>query len=450
MDGAGGMDLDGGGDDESSSSYCVATATAEMPTSLDGQLEQFRTKWKEEIRGGCSSASRTPGGELVNSKSDESSKEARAKEFFLQGVQAEMIGSMNEAINFYRKAIMLVPDIESKIEDFMPDRNRARQESESSASGSDISSTTEFEEVSNIVEPDEDDFDIDNLVSRFHRLGVTDKNFCSPEYEPTGAHISDLPIEVLMYIIKWVVSDELDMRMLEQLAKVSRGFYLFARDEHLWMRACKRIWGVNCGRPREFGSYRSMYICRPHVHCNGVYINRMTYIRHGEQGLEPGYQPVYLIEYFRFFRFFANGACLMITSADEPSVTVQKLRNYSLNDRIQGLMFGHYKLAGDTVTIVLKRHKDRQLNANNRYRRFRRDNNQDESEQIFHIELTISSRNSKHQHTCLIWNHYSVQTINKTTGQETMSEFELKPETYPMMYFSRVKSYTATTNSILD
>lgn len=34
-------------------------------------------------------------------------------------------------------------------------------------------------------------------------------------------HISALPVEVLRYILRWVVSAQLDMRALEQVARVS-------------------------------------------------------------------------------------------------------------------------------------------------------------------------------------------------------------------------------------
>lgn len=38
-----------------------------------------------------------------------------------------------------------------------------------------------------------------------------------------------LPMEVLMYIFRWVVSSDLDLRSLEQLSQVCRGFYICAR-----------------------------------------------------------------------------------------------------------------------------------------------------------------------------------------------------------------------------
>ena len=37
-------------------------------------------------------------------------------------------------------------------------------------------------------------------------------------------HISAIPLELVMYIFKWVVSTELDMKSLEHLALVRRHF----------------------------------------------------------------------------------------------------------------------------------------------------------------------------------------------------------------------------------
>lgn len=42
-----------------------------------------------------------------------------------------------------------------------------------------------------------------------------------------------LPREILMYIFRWVVSSDLDMRALEQLSLVCRGFYICARSAPL-------------------------------------------------------------------------------------------------------------------------------------------------------------------------------------------------------------------------
>lgn len=53
-------------------------------------------------------------------------------------------------------------------------------------------------------------------------------------------HISALPMEIVLYILRWVVSSELDLRSLEMFSRVCRGFYISARDTEIWRLACIR------------------------------------------------------------------------------------------------------------------------------------------------------------------------------------------------------------------
>lgn len=39
-------------------------------------------------------------------------------------------------------------------------------------------------------------------------------------------HISAIPLELIMYIFKWVVSTELDMKSLEHLGRVQRNCFI--------------------------------------------------------------------------------------------------------------------------------------------------------------------------------------------------------------------------------
>jgi F-box protein 9 len=81
--------------------------------------------------------------------------------------------------------------------------------------------------------------------------------------------MSSIPSEVLSYIFRWVVSSELDVRSLEQCARVCRGFYICARDPQLWKMICFKTWGVNIGNLSVNMHWRDMFINRPHVVFNG-------------------------------------------------------------------------------------------------------------------------------------------------------------------------------------
>lgn len=39
----------------------------------------------------------------------------------------------------------------------------------------------------------------------------------------------------------------------------------------------------------------------------GVYISENSYVRIGEQGFDSCYKPFYIVEYFKYLRFFTDG-----------------------------------------------------------------------------------------------------------------------------------------------
>ncbi|KAH8020695.1 hypothetical protein HPB51_002644 [Rhipicephalus microplus] len=111
----------------------------------------------------------------------------------------------------------------------------------------------------------------DNSASLHQRIKMetSSANVCSVALEQKATHISDLPREVFMFILRWVVSSDLDILSLEAVSKVCRGFYLCARDPELWHTACIRTWGEGCGQLNQYDSWREMYICRPRICHNG-------------------------------------------------------------------------------------------------------------------------------------------------------------------------------------
>jgi len=66
-------------------------------------------------------------------------------------------------------------------------------------------------------------------------------SFCEPSYVQRATHISSLPYEIILLILRWVVSRDLDVRSLEMCSLVSRGFYLCSRDPEIWRLICQRL-----------------------------------------------------------------------------------------------------------------------------------------------------------------------------------------------------------------
>lgn len=97
-----------------------------------------------------------------------------------------------------------------------------------------------------LLQPDDDEnldgvdlmerFEIDiQKAGRFFQRAINDTGIIS-----TGSHfhISDLPVEIIFYILKWVVSSDLDLRSLDTCSAVSKGFYICAKDPDIWRLAC--------------------------------------------------------------------------------------------------------------------------------------------------------------------------------------------------------------------
>ncbi|RUS85193.1 hypothetical protein EGW08_007019, partial [Elysia chlorotica] len=145
------------------------------------------------------------------------------------------------------------------------------------------------------------------LIDGLDKLKLSKEGLCEMEYEQRMTHISCLPVELIIYILHWVVSSDLDLRSLDMFAMVCKGFYMCARDERVWKKACLKVWGLNLGNAKKYGSsWRRMMIERPHILFDGCYISKVTYVRPGEQGLDSFYRPFHLVEYFRYIRFFPN------------------------------------------------------------------------------------------------------------------------------------------------
>ncbi|XP_077990409.1 F-box only protein 9-like [Glandiceps talaboti] len=403
--------------------------------SLEVELANFREQWQAELADGTNTPPLCVKRNIKNKKDKEQDNaEEEARYLYLQGANAEKNGDLYEAIRYYKQAVHLVPDIEFKITDYV---------------GKSITSKTSADkkEPTETKDSKDDKVEIQDIVTRLHSLTISElETHCQSKFTQTSTHISALPIEIMMFIIQWVVSNELDMRSLEQLSMVCRGFYVCARDPEIWKMACISMWGINCHLTKEYNSWREMFINRPHLKTNGVYISKASYVRHGERSLDQFYRPWHTVEYYRYIRAFPDGELQMVTSPDDPYMIISKLKTKC--SKISGIMHGHYRMVGDKVFAVFQKFDYNMYDRSVRRYRRNRNNTVSDTEQTFHVELTVQTIGHKAQ-AKLIWDQYSSHTYYRSTGLTSTSEFELDVNRYPPFYFSRVKSYMATTNSPL-
>ncbi|XP_054268846.1 F-box only protein 9 [Macrosteles quadrilineatus] len=418
---------DEGDDQEDPSSL----SSSQRPTKGD-ELDDFRAKWKKELESAPVSrnatAPTTPVKEFPESR--EENEEEKARRLFLKGIENEQKGKLYEAIQFYRRAVQLIPDIEFKIYESTKNQRPSAEPTQHEVD-EDAEDRTPGEE-----EEEEEEFDPSqtDLVSHLQRVMARSYCICQPKQPQMTTHISALPVEIILYILRWVVSSDLDLRSLEMCSQVSRGFYVCSRDSEIWRLACVRVWGINCGGLSSYKTWREMFISRPRLLYNGCYISKTTYIRSGENSFQDQfYRPWHLVQYYRYIRFFPEGLVLMLTTAEEPMSCLSLLK--ARQARHPAVMIGHYRLCDDRVTLTVQK---QETGGPQKYKQRRNNNTQ---EHTFHLEFEIVPRRSKN-HGQLRWRCYSVFTKNRD-GHETSSTFEVVGSRFPSLWFSRVKSYTA-------
>ncbi|KAG7174358.1 F-box only protein 9-like [Homarus americanus] len=321
--------------------------------------------------------------------------ELKATELFNKAVELEQSGQLYEAIQFYRRAMTLVPDIEFRVH-----RRNVLERNEGYRG-------TAVESEDSATEDDLDEEELQDLVMRFQMLMAPTQAMCVPQFDQEAPHISCLPPEMLERIMCWVVGSDLDMRSLEQVSRVCQGFYLVARNPEIWHKACLRIWGINCGVLGAFGSWREMFIHRPHPRYNGCYISRTT--------------------------FFSDGVVTMLTTADEPSAVVSHLRT-------REVLRGHYRIHGSNVSLIFKR-RSREMMSNRRKGRRRIGGTTDVAETIFQIEFEIRPVRER-PHWMLVWRNYTIISVHFDDKQNVSHIDVSDTNKFPFLAFSRVKSFT--------
>jgi len=413
-------------------------------------LETFREQWRREL-GRQPSDENTGGKDSVddNQEDEEDDVHVQARALFLQGVQFEESGKLYEAIRFYKRAEKLVPNIELQTFAYTR-RNMTKDVVEKNPR------VTIPDKASEVVEEDNED-EVSNLVAKFARLKTGSEYsgpMVQPDYEANMTHIGTLPSEVLNYILKWVVSSELDLASLERFSEVCRGFYLAARDDEIWRLVCAKTWGptsISSISSNIYPTWREMYLVRPRVSYSGCYVSKQSYIREGERGFQDheSHRAWHFVEYYRFIRFFPDGKVAMVMSADDQDLVAKQMNTLKGCSNMQGVLLGDYKIVDNVLVTVLHKVKEKKKAQPLRYRKKK---NKDAMvyhevpEQDFHLEFYIKGDFWQN----LIWKDYNIVSKYKNGNERTDSLNIKNQNNYPKLTFRWVESYHFESNSPLQ
>lgn len=95
---------------------------------------------------------------------------------FLKGVEHEQTGKLYEAIQFYKRAVQLVPDIEFRLYESSKPKQRERIDPDDSIE-------TDAEEIDKENDDDEDEGDDVDLLTKVTRIICRNRCVCSPQFE---------------------------------------------------------------------------------------------------------------------------------------------------------------------------------------------------------------------------------------------------------------------------
>ncbi|RPA94901.1 hypothetical protein L873DRAFT_1390243 [Choiromyces venosus 120613-1] len=195
------------------------------------------------------------------------------------------------------------------------------------------------------------------------------------EEEQGVSPLATLPSELLLQIVRNVALT--DVASFAKLAQVCKAFaYLVIMEQSIWRAVCEKtfdrmLWdwevavnGDPIEKPLQLegpngevlqdggenedeeeqkkrevpvdetellkygGSWRKMFMIRPRVRFNGIYISTCNYVRAGAS--QSWNTPVYIVTYYRYLRFYPNGTVLSLLSSCEPAEVVHGFNEISL------------------------------------------------------------------------------------------------------------------------
>ncbi|XVE55322.1 hypothetical protein DITRI_Ditri03aG0149600 [Diplodiscus trichospermus] len=169
--------------------------------------------------------------------------------------------------------------------------------------------------------------------------------------DPALIHRS-LPDELLFEVLVRMTPYDLG-----RASCVCRKWRYTIRNPVFWRSACLKAWQLSgvvenykILQAKYEGSWRKMWLLRPRVRTDGLYVSRNTYIRAGVAEWKIT-NPVHIVCYFRYLRFFPSGRFLYKNSSQKIK-DVAKCMNTraSKGDCVFG---GHYTLSDDKVEAAV-------------------------------------------------------------------------------------------------
>ncbi|XP_039139323.1 F-box protein 7 [Dioscorea cayenensis subsp. rotundata] len=144
---------------------------------------------------------------------------------------------------------------------------------------------------------------------------------------------------------------------LGRAACVCRKWKYAIRNPSLWRSACLKTWQLS-GPITNYqlahsvydGSWKNMWVHRPRIRMDGLYVSRNTYIRVGVAEWKVT-NPVHVVCYYRYLKFYPNGKFVYKISSQKLK-EVAKCMNFRAS-KTDCVHKGDYGLDGDLIKAAI-------------------------------------------------------------------------------------------------
>ncbi|KAF0561141.1 F-box protein [Gigaspora margarita] len=319
---------------------------------------------------------------------NEEIKRNKALEIYVMAVTKEQEGNLSEALKYYRQALKIDSHVDnlyrkyvqntatdqkigslefSKIfsehleehrEDYV---NGSKNNSNSITHQDDIKKRDRREsrskyQNSDSKKHDEEEDQLTTLIESFRDMQLT----LEPLIPYNPVHIAKLPNESIISILEQMVMVG-DITSLERFGLVCKKFLLLSREPSLWKYLCEKVYryiNLECNESNKLlakdvellyaNDWRRMYIERPRIRLDGVYISTCHYLRPGAAE-NAWHQPIHLITYYRYLRFYSDGTCILLLTTTEP---INIVKYFTPEYKSKGFMKGTWKLNDDQILTI--------------------------------------------------------------------------------------------------
>ncbi|TVY32199.1 F-box protein [Lachnellula subtilissima] len=318
---------------------------------------------------------RTFDGESGESSKSASNEPQSALEHYEKAVERENQGSLGDSLNLYRKAFRMdhLVDQKYKNKHFPPSSFVSKPTNPNPSNASVTVPNTAHHSLDGPPQS------LKELIASFSGLTIEP---APPAVEGTPTlpcPLAELPDEIAIHIFKEVAIR--DVGSFVRLAQVCKRIaYLVLTEEQIWKRICvgsevgfgamhyswqREVLGgplqedhildpgdfedeealmplskeaiTDALLPAYSSSWQQMFRLRPRIRFNGCYISTVNYIRPGQGTISQvtWHNPVHIVTYYRYLRFFRDGTVISLLTTEEPGDVVHHLTK-ELHDTHRG------------------------------------------------------------------------------------------------------------------